>query len=105
MWADALGYVRVLPHCEASIGITAISIMLGPRQAFQAKPATSNNPQPSALAVFSAVNFPIAAKRTAAPRTIDPAFYRDLAAGRIANGKSGFGLIGSRGMLRDQVPT
>ena len=76
------------------------SITLGLRHAFWAEPATSNNPpvERSRDLVRGEVPYRGQAEPQRATRTVDPAFDRDLAAGRIANGWCGFGLIGSRGV-------
>jgi len=76
------------------------SITLGLRHAFRAEPATSNNPpiERSRGLLRGEIPYRGQAEPQRATRTVDPAFDRDLAAGRIANGWCGFGLIGSRGV-------
>src|SRR4029077_3264706 len=76
------------------------SITLGLRHAFWAEPATSNNPpvERSRGLLRGEIPYRGQAEPQRATRTVDPAFDRDLAAGRIANGWCGFGLIGSRGV-------
>jgi hypothetical protein len=101
--ACAIGDLRLpeLSRCLTSKHqYHAGSTTLGLRHAFRAEPATSNNPpvERSRGLVRGEVPYRGQAEPQRATRTVDPAFDRDLAAGRIANGGCGFGLIGSRGV-------
>jgi hypothetical protein len=82
--------------------VTAASTTIGPRHAFRTEPTTSNNPPAERSRGLLRGQLPYRgqAEPQRATRTVDPAFDRNLAAGGIANGRCGFGLVGSRGVLR-----